>query len=211
MPRLKERCKDLVASAMKDGIYEASLEVLREHGMEGLTMDRVADVAGVAKGSLYNYFQGKQDLIRFILERTLEPAKRAERDILAEPTTAIQRLEECLRVWFELLARNRGLFEFLINDPSTRHLHHPRERGNREEGIAVLRTIFEQGINEGAFRPFDAGRAAEMFFGAVMASVDQQLLLREDRPVDESVGNLIDVFLYGVSAEDLRKSRQAEQ
>ncbi len=211
MARLAERCKDLVASAMKDGIYEASLEVLKEHGMEGLTMDRVAEAAGVAKGSVYNYFQSKQDLIRFILDKTLEPAKRAEREILAEPTTAIQKLEACLRVWFELLARNRGLFEFLINDPSSRHLHHPRERGNREEGIAVLRTIFEQGIDEGAFRPFDAGRAAEMFFGAVMASVDQQLLSREERPVDDSVRSLIDVFLYGVATKGRRDPPQSEE
>ena len=201
MARLTERCRDLVASAMKDGIYEAAIEVLGQHGMEGLTMDRVAEIAGVAKGSLYNYFRNKEELLRFIFEKTVEPAKRAEQEILAEPTSAVQKLESCLRVWFELLARNRGLFDLLLNDPATRRLHDPRERGNREEAIAVLRTIFQQGIEEGTFRPFDVSRAAEMFFGAVMASVEQQLALGEERPVDESVGSLIDVFLHGVAAK----------
>ena len=201
MARLTERCRDLVASAMKDGIYEAAIEVLRQHGMEGLTMDRVAEVAGVAKGSLYNYFRNKEELVRFIFEKTVEPAKRAEQEILAEPTSAVEKLESCLRVWFELLASNRGLFDLLLNDPATRRLHDPRERGNREEAIAVLRTIFQQGIEEGAFRPFDASRAAEMFFGAVMASIEHQLITGEERPVDESVGSLIDVFLHGVAAK----------
>ena len=201
MARLTERCRDLVASAMKDGIYEAAIEVLAEHGIEGLTMDRVAEVAGVAKGSLYNYFRNKEELVQFILGKTLEPAKREEQEILAEPTSAVQKLESCLRVWFELLARNRGLFDFLIRDPATRDLHNPRGRSHREHAIGTLRTIFEQGIEERTFRPFDASRAAEMFFGAVMASVEQQLVLGEERPVDESVGSLIDVFLHGVAAK----------
>jgi len=201
MARLTERCKDLVVSAMKDGIYEAAIEVLGEHGIEGLTMDRVAEVAGVAKGSLYNYFRNKEELIGFIFERTVEPAKRAVDQIIAEPIPAVEKLESCLRVWFELLARNRGLFDFLLNNPAVRQCHDPRERGNREEAVRKFRTIFEQGIEEGAFRPFDAGRAAEMFFGAVTASIEHQLTSGEERPVDESVSGLIDVLLHGVAAK----------
>ena len=40
-----------------------------------------------------------------------------------------------------------------------------------------------------------------MFFGAVMASIEHQLITGEERPVDESVGSLIDVFLHGVAAK----------
>ena len=211
MARLTDRCKDLVASAMKDGIYEAAIGVLEKHGMDGLTMDRVAEVAGVAKGSLYNYFQSKQELVRFIFDKTVEPAKRAVDDILAQPNPAVCKLESCLRVWFELLARNRGVFEFLLNDPAAPHCHDPNEQGNREEAIAMLRVIFEQGIAEGAFRSFNAGRAAEMFFGALTVSIQQQLVLGKERPVDESVGNLIDIFLYGVAAEDHRRPLRNEE
>ena len=185
MARLTDRCKDLVASAMKDGIYEAAIDVLEEHGMEGLTMDRVAEVAGVAKGSLYNYFRNKQKLVHFIFDKTVEPAKLMIDEALAKPISAVRKLEACLRVWFELLARNRGLFDFLLNDPAAAHCHDPHERGNRDEGIGILRVIFEQGIEEGAFRPFDASRAAEMFFGALTVSIQQQLALGEERPVDE--------------------------
>ena len=67
--------------------------------------------------------------------------------------------------------------------------------------MAMLHTIFQQGVEQRAFRPFDASRAAEMFFGALMASLEQQLALGEERPVDESVGSLIDAFLYGVAAK----------
>ena len=69
MTQLTQRRKEMVASLMKDGIYKAAVEVVMEHGADGLTMDRVAETAGVAKGSLYNYFQNKRELIEFIHER----------------------------------------------------------------------------------------------------------------------------------------------
>jgi len=203
MARLTDRCKDLVTLAMKDGIYEAAIKVLGEHGIEGLTMDRVAEVAGVAKGSLYNYFQNKEELVGFIFEKTVEPAERAVDEIMSASIPAVQKLEAALRVWFELLARNRGLFDFLLNNPTIRRCHDPRERGKREEAIGKFRTIFEQGIEEGAFRPFDAGRGAEMFFGALTASIEHQLTSGEERPVDESVSGMIDLLLYGVAAKGL--------
>ena len=92
MSRLVERRKDLVATMMKDGIYEAAVQVLMQHGADGLTMDRVAEAAGVAKGSLYNYFRSKQDLVRFIHEKIVEPAKSFVLEMQRSPMPAIEKL-----------------------------------------------------------------------------------------------------------------------
>jgi len=54
MAQLAERRKELVTGLMKDAIYAAAVEILTKQGVDGLTMDRVAETAGVAKGSLYN-------------------------------------------------------------------------------------------------------------------------------------------------------------
>ena len=79
MARLSERRRELLTSMMQDSIYEAVAAVLAEHGIRGMTMDRVAEQAEVAKGSLYNYFPNKQALLQFVHEKALAPvlAKRA--------------------------------------------------------------------------------------------------------------------------------------
>ena len=199
MTHLTERCKDLVASAMKDGIYQAFVEVLAEHGTEGLTMDRVAEVAGIAKGSLYNYFQNKQELVRFVFDRSVEPARQALEEILVKPVPAVEKLRSVFQVMLENFATQRGIFEFLFMDPATKASLDSPERTGRVDVISKFQRILQQGVEEGAFRPIDVARSAEMFFGAVVAMIEQQVFLSEERPVDESVRTLTDVFLHGLA------------
>jgi len=198
MSQLSERRKEVVASLVKDAIYTAAVEILTTHGVDGLTMDRVAETAGVAKGSLYNYFDSKQDLIDFVYGKTIEPAKLICREVMAKRLSAREKLEQMLRMWFEYFATNRGIFQFLFNDSHTSAMADVHKRNSHAEGIADLTVIFEQGIAEGTFRPVDAARAAEMFLGAVIMSIEQQLISDERRPTDESVSTLIDLFVKGL-------------
>jgi AcrR family transcriptional regulator len=198
MAQLTERRKELVASLMKDGIYEAAVEVLGEHGIDGLTMDRVAEAAGVAKGSLYNYFRNKRELIQFVHEKTIEPAKRALEETLATSDPAPRKLESILRMWFEHFATHRAIFDFLFNDPRTQAMLDASKRSGRAEAIEGLKTIFQQGVREGSFRSLDATRTAEIFLGAVIITTEQQAFQGERRPVGESVSTLMELFLKGL-------------
>ena len=200
MARLAERCKDLVASAMKDGIYEATIGVLGEHGIERLTMDRVAEAAGVAKGSLYNYFRNKQELVRFVFDKTVEPAREAVGEVLVQPISAVEKLEAVVRVWFEHFATHRGIFDLLLHRVG-RDLLDQSQKSMRADATDKFQRILKQGMEEGAFRRLDATRAAEMLLGAVTMTIEQQIALNEERPVDESVRSLMDFFLHGVEAK----------
>lgn len=53
-------------------ILVAAARVLLQHGPRRLSTNRVAKVAGVSVGSLYQYFSGKADLIGQLAERRLE-------------------------------------------------------------------------------------------------------------------------------------------
>lgn len=199
MSRLVKRRKELVVSLMKDGIYEAAVRVLMEHGAEGLTMDRVAELAGVAKGSLYNYFRSKRELIQFIHAKTIEPAKSFLAEIRAASMPAAEKLQTVVRMWLEHFATNRGIFDFLFKDPRTREIVEEFTRSSRLEGVEELKSFLQQGIAEGAFRPVDTERVAEMFLGAVILTMEQQLTLNQDRPAEESATALLDLFLNGLA------------
>jgi len=198
MAELVEQCKELVASAMKDGIYQASIKVLGQYGFEGMTMDRVAEGAGISKGSLYNYFRNKQELVHFIFDKTVEPASQKADEIIARPVPALEKLESILRLWFEHFVTERGMFDFLFKDPTARGLLASAERIHHVQAIEKFRTIFQQAVSEGAFRQIDTTQVAEVFFGAVKSVIEHQIDLGEDRPVDESVDLLMNVFLHGL-------------
>ena len=69
MPRLSKARKELLTTMMKESIFEAATSVLCEHGVDGTTMNRVAEAAELAKSSLYDYFPSKDELLEFVSDR----------------------------------------------------------------------------------------------------------------------------------------------
>lgn len=47
----------------RDAVLEATLELISEHGFHGTAMSMIADRAGVGAGTIYRYFEGKEDLV----------------------------------------------------------------------------------------------------------------------------------------------------
>lgn len=57
------------ATVTVDAMLTAVELVLEKHGPAGLTTNRVAEIAGVSVGSLYQYFPNKEAMVSTVLER----------------------------------------------------------------------------------------------------------------------------------------------
>jgi AcrR family transcriptional regulator len=54
----------MIKPEKRDEIIRAAMELIAEHGFHGAPMALVAERAGVAAGTIYRYFESKDDLIR---------------------------------------------------------------------------------------------------------------------------------------------------
>jgi AcrR family transcriptional regulator len=54
------KCKD---ESKLEQIYDATLQLVAKEGLAGLTMNKIAQQAGIGTGTLYVYFKGKEELI----------------------------------------------------------------------------------------------------------------------------------------------------
>jgi AcrR family transcriptional regulator len=70
----QERSRALVAS-----VREACLRILDEEGASALTTNRIAQVAGVAIGSIYQYFPNKEAIVAGVYEEVIEAELAAMR------------------------------------------------------------------------------------------------------------------------------------
>jgi len=61
---------------MKEGILEAFLNALLKYGFHNTTMTKIAHEAGIAKGTLYLYFDSKESLITAITEQHFSKLKK---------------------------------------------------------------------------------------------------------------------------------------
>lgn len=65
-------------------LLEATLSTLAEHGLDGATIPRIAQAAGVSPATVYRRFVDKQGLLRAACLHMLERSNRANREQLGE-------------------------------------------------------------------------------------------------------------------------------
>ncbi len=151
MPRLTAIRKQALDEMMRGAIFDASVAVLAEHGVEGMTMDRVAMAAGLAKGSLYHYFRGKQALLEFVHGKLVDPIFESLRQIVTTAQPAVEKLNRHLDSLLAHVSQNAHAFKLLYQDPTALGLLQTAHQRSREAASECLAEIFRQGVAEGVF------------------------------------------------------------
>ncbi len=81
--------------ATVDALIEATARILVREGFDKASTNRIAEVAGVSVGSLYQYFPSKEALVAAVVERHSREIAQAVRSDLAEAVT--QPIEQGVR------------------------------------------------------------------------------------------------------------------
>jgi AcrR family transcriptional regulator len=97
-----ERRRELTRSALE----EAAAEVFAEKGLQGASLDEIADRAGFTRGAIYSNFGSKEELLLAVLDwygkRTLEAFEAVSRNEEWDPATGA-------RTWSDLVHRDANL------------------------------------------------------------------------------------------------------
>ena len=67
--RIKPGRRDLKKEKTKEQILSAALQLFREKGIEGTTTKEISKRAGIAEGTLFNYFKTKEDLALYFFQK----------------------------------------------------------------------------------------------------------------------------------------------
>jgi AcrR family transcriptional regulator len=104
--------------ATVEALLEAGARVLREDGYEKASVNRIADVAGVSIGSLYQYFPSKDALVAAIVKRHTERTLDVfQRDLLALAHLPIEDgVRAMLRRTFEAYAVDPALRRVVVDE-----------------------------------------------------------------------------------------------
>lgn len=167
------------AKVTRDAILEAGAQLLRRGELAAFTTDRIAEVAGVSIGTLYQYFPNKDAVLVGLAEREL--GRMGE--LLAEYATRLGDSPEALvesyvRACTEVHGREARLHRVLLEElPKLTSLDHAHDYNAR--AVAVVRAFLERHARDEG-RDLDA--AAHVIYHATRGAVFAQLT--EDLPVD---------------------------
>ncbi len=95
------RCSEIVAAARK---------VFSKKDFRDATVDEIAEVAGIAKGTVYQYFPSKQEIFLAALRQGITELIELTRDRTEQAHGARAKIEAFVRTRFEYLEANRDFF-----------------------------------------------------------------------------------------------------
>lgn len=108
--RKRTRLRESAHTAYRDAILGAAEQVFADRDFASAKMTDIAREAGVAAGTLYNYFESKDQIAQSLIEaRGDELVARMEK-AYAEVDDALLRLTIMIRVSLEYLEEHRALF-----------------------------------------------------------------------------------------------------
>ena len=178
-------------------ILEGALEVFHKKGLEGATMDEIANEAGFGKATLYYYFTSKEEVFCAIMEKGWKPLWEEIEGIIHEQDVSAHDLFlDALSKVVKVILQDQNLYRFLFTAPKAitnmpENLQTWRTYQNRLYGS--LKGLLEEGMVRSEFPQTDA----ELLFRAIGGLFHGILFLgSEDKNVSrDDIEDLLNQFL----------------
>lgn len=144
-------------------LLDAALDLFVEKGFASTRVEEVAARAGVSKGTLFLYFQSKEELFKAVIRENIS-GRFAEWNAEFEtfPGSSADMVAYCLKVWWERVGATKasGITKLMVSEGSNfPELAAFYRQEVMEPGQSLIRRILQRGIDRGEFRPVDLDHA----------------------------------------------------
>lgn len=188
----------------RQAILEAAVRVFGSTGFRDAKIADIASEAGVATGTLYNYFSSKEEIFQSILEDGREQmrARVSECEAISEPLERLRSLLHCL---LEFLEEHGSLFAIYVQLGTTeRHTLRQQDDPNDDEFRRLLLGVFERAIIDAGTRirrdlppELLAVMLGGLLNGMIMRWIDGQYRTS----LRDQSDTIVDFFLHGAAAQ----------
>ena len=182
-----------------DRILDAAFEKFRQYGFLKTTVDEVARHAQVGKGTIYFYFKNKEDILNALLDRELEKGYLEVAGSLMEEPAAIDKIRRLIKGIFDFFQGNEFMSKLIAMDPGlVLSLITDKNKKLQQLAITAIKTILEQGHDEGTLREVDYEKVAYILDSLIRSFHYLYYLKLDLFKTNDIFDPLIDLILLGL-------------
>jgi len=191
-------------------ILDAAAKTFGEYGYHQATMTKIAEQAGVAKGTVYWYFTSKEDLFLGLLDNSLDKLYANLEQIVTDRTDPIEKLRRFIMAYLDFFGGQSHLGKIISNGGiqglSTEFYHKMIEWHEKFDQLNFA--LISQGVKAGVFRDdLDDKHMAKVLAGVVSSIGSEQLFTLEEINKEAETDLILTLFLEGISSKQARVLR----
>jgi AcrR family transcriptional regulator len=202
-------------------LLDAALDLFVEKGFAATRAEEVAARAGVSKGTLFLYFQSKEDLLKAVVRENISGHFKEWNETFDNfKGTSADMVALCMKEWWRRVGATKasGIEKLMLSEagnfPDIAAFYHQEVV---EPGQSLVRRILQRGIDIGEFKEMDLDFAVF----SIIAPMIFMMLAKHSATTCVSNGALIDpekyisaqlqVILYGMSKPASHKKSQSKE
>lgn len=187
----------------KEKILKAAVEIFSCKLFHQVTMDEIAVSSGVGKGTLYQYFNSKEDLFHEVIKYAYKTYYQVLKNCLSVDGSSRQKLEAVMSMQQEFMKSHMKFVYLLAEERLVTSLILEEEAIEaHQEIIELVRKVIEDGIKKGEFRKIDPTLAAKIFMSGIAALWYNAYVYGETQGLlNYSMEEIMDIFYNGFNAD----------
>ncbi len=154
--------KEMLDQLLRQEIVQVILTMIEEE--TPITMDEAARQCGVSKGTLYNYFQNKDELLDHVHQIVLEPVQASHQDIFESDLDSLGKINAFIDMVFGHSECISTYFQFIWQNKTAENVF--RERV--EMLIHPLAKLCREGADKGELPDVNPYVLAELLYGTII-------------------------------------------
>lgn len=99
----------------KKAIFNAAIKVFSIEGYDSATVEEIASEAGVAKGTLYYNFKGKEEIFKFVIDEGMKLIKNEVLDAIKDIDDPLEKLKISAKVQLRYVYNNKEFFRVIMS------------------------------------------------------------------------------------------------
>ncbi|WP_339060896.1 TetR/AcrR family transcriptional regulator [Tepidibacillus marianensis] len=179
----------------REKILRSAFQVFTEKGFHVAKVSDVAELAKVGKGTVYEYFSNKEDLLRGVIEEGIHFYMNQLNLQIVSSATPWEKIKNLLKKHGEILRNDQKMSQLIFENfgVMTQEFHQFLLE-QRQGFIRMIQDILQDGIDQGQIRPIPLELGARIVLGMIVAIHCEDQCL-SDSSIDQMIVTLERGFL----------------
>ena len=182
----------------KSRICDAAVELFSQKGYDLTSMDEIATVANVAKGTLYYHFKSKGAIFAYIVEAGIDVIYRETYAAMTDVEDPLEKIIRICRMQIETALENKELFRTILRELWGKEFRHESVRGSIKKHLTEMSEIIKEAQNKGSVKQGDSMLMAFNIFGAFASTGIYEVILDSELTKEQIIYSSINFILAGL-------------
>jgi TetR/AcrR family fatty acid metabolism transcriptional regulator len=198
MPTKEEVVEQFRCQAIRD----AAMRVVARKGYDHVTVQDIADEAGIAKGTVYLYFKSREDILEKTMTFSFEEFHERIAEVIAAGGAFAEVLERLVRTQLEYFEERQEFFRLYVAMAEPLGARRLKKHAAYRTHIARLAAMFEAAQKNGEVCEAPAERLAIAANSTIRDITLQRLAEKAPRPLAEDVAFVRDYICHGIAIQE---------